>query len=319
MITGPLPLSDSLIKVFTMPIGEVRAPPFLPWAQLTLPPSSLHGMVERCGRYQLDPESMAHFHAYRLPEPRGDIFFLRRRSKPAWTKLMIVGAHDIYAADPIVGAESCVLLWFEPGSVGWYSGLPAYQMCNRIAPLSEIWGESGETLERHLSSIEDEAVLLAELTTALVQRPRRNWSSTCYEIITWMQRHAWGLRVPDVVRQSGYTYRQLLRMFKQHVGMTPQLVIRILRFRAVIASLKDESDHDWAGISSRAGYSDQSHFIADCVTFTGMTPRQLIHCRTLGMIFTHEMLFMPKGMIPGTLDESVVAPRNRSDKRVSSK
>ena len=185
-------------------------------------------------------------------------------------------------------------------------------MRNVIAPLSEAWGASGHALLSRLSALDDDQAVANALTEALLDRPKGRWNPDALEIITWMRQHAWDISIPDVVAHSGWSQRQLLRIFDHQVGLTPKTVLRILRFRAIIASLHDDVEPDWVDTASRAGYTDQSHMIADFVKYTGMTPTQLVGCRSLGMILTHDMLFMPRGLDPSTLDPSVVAPRNRA-------
>ncbi len=57
----------------------------------------------------------------------------------------------------------------------------------------------------------------------------------------------------------------------------------------------------------------------EVIQFTGMTPTQLSRSRSLGLILTHAMLFMPRGLDPATLDHSEVAPRRRVKRTESAK
>lgn len=66
--------------------------------------------------------------------------------------------------------------------------------------------------------------------------------------------------------------RQLQRMFKDNLGLSPKAYFRIMRFRQAFDSLKAKQEVDWQELTFSLGYSDQSHFIRDFKEFAGVTP-----------------------------------------------
>jgi AraC-like DNA-binding protein len=68
--------------------------------------------------------------------------------------------------------------------------------------------------------------------------------------------------------------RQLERLFASELGVLPQKMLQIVRFRiAAQAARRGETLADAAALAS---YADQSHFTRECQAFTGKTPRALI-------------------------------------------
>ncbi|KAA3636906.1 MAG: AraC family transcriptional regulator [Calditrichaeota bacterium] len=65
--------------------------------------------------------------------------------------------------------------------------------------------------------------------------------------------------------------RALERYFKTYVGLSPKFFCRIIRF-ASIFRLVTQDKIDWADVSYRAGFYDQSHFIKNFKEFTGEEP-----------------------------------------------
>ena len=65
--------------------------------------------------------------------------------------------------------------------------------------------------------------------------------------------------------------RQLERLFKKNVGISPKLYCRIIRFNYIFQSLQNKDD-TWAEIFYDAGFYDQSHFIRNFKDFTGEEP-----------------------------------------------
>ena len=70
--------------------------------------------------------------------------------------------------------------------------------------------------------------------------------------------------------------KQFERIFFSSVGMKPKEYARIVRFQKAL-HLMQSGESDFCGISHLCGYSDQSHFIRDFKTYSGLTPRSLLH------------------------------------------
>jgi AraC-like DNA-binding protein len=65
--------------------------------------------------------------------------------------------------------------------------------------------------------------------------------------------------------------RQLQRVFKKFIGLSPKFYSRIIRFNYIFELMK-KGPCTWADITYDGGYFDQSHFIRDFKSFTGEDP-----------------------------------------------
>lgn len=70
--------------------------------------------------------------------------------------------------------------------------------------------------------------------------------------------------------------RQLQRLFKISVGVSPKLYSRIVRFRMAYEKAQTEKTA-WTDVAYHHGYTDQAHFVKDFKTFTGLTPTALFN------------------------------------------
>jgi methylphosphotriester-DNA--protein-cysteine methyltransferase len=63
-------------------------------------------------------------------------------------------------------------------------------------------------------------------------------------------------------------------MFDHHVGISPKMLARVVRARAVLARVRARGSRevDWTALALDAGYYDQSHLISDFGELTGLTP-----------------------------------------------
>ena len=75
----------------------------------------------------------------------------------------------------------------------------------------------------------------------------------------------------DMGAVSGIGERQLERLFKKYIGLTPKYYARIIRFNYIFQLIKSK-ENSWAEIVYQSGYYDQSHFIHNFKAFTGEDP-----------------------------------------------
>ena len=66
--------------------------------------------------------------------------------------------------------------------------------------------------------------------------------------------------------------RQFERRFIQAVGLRPQFYIRVKRFNQAVNLMKNRQFGKLTELAHALNYYDQSHFIRDLKSFSGITP-----------------------------------------------
>jgi AraC-like DNA-binding protein len=77
--------------------------------------------------------------------------------------------------------------------------------------------------------------------------------------------------VAEMAAAAGVSGRQLERLFKKYIGLSPKYYARIIRFNHIFQLIKSK-ENSWAEIVYQSGYYDQSHFIHNFKAFTGEDP-----------------------------------------------
>ncbi|KQR67720.1 helix-turn-helix domain-containing protein [Pedobacter sp. Leaf176] len=77
--------------------------------------------------------------------------------------------------------------------------------------------------------------------------------------------------VSELVATAGVSERQLERLFKKYVGLSPKYYSRIIKFNYIFELIKS-GKNSWTEIIYKSGYYDQSHFIRNFKAFTGEDP-----------------------------------------------
>lgn len=78
-----------------------------------------------------------------------------------------------------------------------------------------------------------------------------------------------------VAAQCGISPRYLHRLFLASVGLSPAQFLKVVRLQRSVASLHG-APQSLTAVAYASGYFDQSHFIRDFKSFTGLTPSQYV-------------------------------------------
>jgi len=81
--------------------------------------------------------------------------------------------------------------------------------------------------------------------------------------------------VVAVAKNYGYNERQLYRIFKTNYGISPKILLNILRLHLCL-TLMMEQNMKPIDIANICGFYDQSHFIKEIKKYTGFSPLQLL-------------------------------------------
>ena len=87
------------------------------------------------------------------------------------------------------------------------------------------------------------------------------------------------ISLKEISRIAGYSQKHIIKIFKDHVGVTPKEFLKVIRFQKAIEEIEQQKNINWAGLASDCGFYDQSHFISDFKTFSGFTPTEYVNLR----------------------------------------
>ncbi len=81
--------------------------------------------------------------------------------------------------------------------------------------------------------------------------------------------------VMKVANELNYNERQLFRIFKKHYGISPKVLLNIIRLHFCLEHLL-ENKEKMVEIANICGFYDQAHFIKEIKRYTGISPIQLL-------------------------------------------
>jgi AraC-like DNA-binding protein len=160
-----------------------------------------------------------------------------------------------------------------PGAAQALFGVSAAELAGRHTPLSDLLGGHADSMLQQLCEQSDPARQLVRLESLLAARlPRVHGLHPGVAEILGKFEHA--ARVEDMVRESRYSHRGFIALFRQATGLSPKRYARLMRFQQLIAALRGAPAESLSELALAAGYSDQAHMNREFREFAGVTPLQ---------------------------------------------
>jgi methylphosphotriester-DNA--protein-cysteine methyltransferase len=95
------------------------------------------------------------------------------------------------------------------------------------------------------------------------------------QIVAFAASRQGGTSVRELADASGYSERQLRRIFLDHVGVGPKDFGRMTRAAAALRGLA-AAPRSWSGYATTHGYYDQAHFIDEFRELVGQAPKRFL-------------------------------------------
>lgn len=172
-------------------------------------------------------------------------------------------------------AFSCLELRLTPLGARRMLGLPLHELANGSHPLEELLpGARRLTARMRDARSWDERFDLLEVFFAgrmadTPPAPRElEWA--------WSQliRSGGRVRVRGLAADLGWSPRRLIDRFRDHVGLPPKTVARVIRLDRAVSALRSGQPRI-AEVAAACGYADQAHLGRELRELGGITPGQL--------------------------------------------
>ncbi|HEX9985829.1 MAG TPA: helix-turn-helix domain-containing protein [Thermoanaerobaculia bacterium] len=165
---------------------------------------------------------------------------------------------------------------FRPGAFRAFVDRPVSSFSDRRWPLAAVFGDRLNGFDARALAQPDDAGAVEEIEAFLQSlHPVASDAMVLAGRITG--RIAAGreiTRVEQLVEELGISLRQLQRLFREYVGVTPKWVIQRYRLIEAAERLASGPLPDLAGLAAELGYADQPHFIRDFKKIVGRAPAE---------------------------------------------
>jgi AraC-like DNA-binding protein len=170
---------------------------------------------------------------------------------------------------------------FTPNGAAAFFAPPASELHDAQVSLDALWGDAAANEFRERLLAESTPVarfhrlerLLLERLLSPPERPAVTFAVNALPTAPQAGAITW------VVDQIALSHQQLIRLFRQQVGMTPKRFVRVRRFQKVLERLGREDRVNWAEIARACGCADQAHLSREFHEFAGVSPTTYLRDR----------------------------------------
>lgn len=163
---------------------------------------------------------------------------------------------------------------FRPHGLRPFVSTPVDTFTEKMIPIAELWGQEGEELAREVikAGSTEERIRLLEAFLENRCDASADKNDSIHQCVERIEKNAGMINIDALAEELYVGRRHLERKFLQHVGLTPKLFARIIRFNHVLHLIEDKAENNFAHLAQEGGFYDQAHFIKDFKDFTGLNP-----------------------------------------------
>lgn len=139
---------------------------------------------------------------------------------------------------------------------------------------SEIFGPSAHSWVDDILDAGDDAAMARQAEIALAKQlpDRDSQAELAAHIVEEVKNDRSIIKVEQLSMHCGLSIRQLQRLFRKYIGVSPKWVIKRFRLQEAAERLEQENSEEWANLAIELGYFDQAHFIKDFKSVIGQSP-----------------------------------------------
>lgn len=189
----------------------------------------------------------------------------------------VAGLDDVTGLAAHDGRQSGLRVELTPEAARRVFGIPMSELSGRIVSLPDLLPRIHRDLVVRLRTMTTWQARFAALTD-LFSEPLSG-DGTGHAGVCWatnrIQESGGIIDIGELVRSLGYSHKHTLRLFREHVGLTPKVFARLVRFERVRQAIVQHGQGRLAELAARFGYSDQAHLVHEVRHFAGSAPSSL--------------------------------------------
>lgn len=195
-------------------------------------------------------------------------------------KSWLYGVQQKVFSRQLRGCSQVVGIKFKPGGFYPFYRQSLHQLNDQRVPVDALLSETMAKLIqsfsqrfKHTCEQQHIAAMLSELDQALaaICPPVDAETRLCGELIRHIQQQPLSIKVQQLSESLQISTRQLQRLCRQRIGMSPKALLNRYRMQQVARQLAN-ADSSWKDFIIPLGYTDQAHFINDFKKHIGQPP-----------------------------------------------
>lgn len=186
----------------------------------------------------------------------------------------LVGTMTQSIITPIHALYDYLGIRFRPGGIAAFIQVPLWTLTNTIRPVDTLYEPLGTPIQKRLEKAGSWPNRFQVLETCLMDLLlQTNYPLTAImPVIRQLLHYKEHIPTAHLGQVATLSSRQVERLFRQYVGVSPKMLVRIIRFRHVRTILDTRTNDSLMGVAFDNGYTDHAHLTKEFKAFAGITP-----------------------------------------------
>jgi AraC-like DNA-binding protein len=222
---------------------------------------------------RITPTGLTELMLYFTPRPK-----ILTENKDLSDNVALYGHQNGFYDMELTGELSVFSIVFQPQGLMRFFDFPLNEICNRNVSLKDINRQAGRDLEEKMNEatgFQQRVSIVEAFLSGLLKNDFDCFKFRRISHIAGLIRQTRGnINVSQMASEACLCRKQFERIFAGHIGTSPKQYLKIIRFQSAIFQKQQNSNLTMTELSYESGYFDQSHFINDFKTLSGLTPKQ---------------------------------------------
>lgn len=172
-----------------------------------------------------------------------------------------------------VERSNVVGIRLRPGVAFMLTGASVDQLVGRREPLAKFLGTSANELAEQMAKLNSTEARFDLLEAFLLQHlAAKRMDERVALALHLIEQSAGAIPVNRLARRCAVSARQLERLLRTWVGISPKRLARIMRFQSVLGHAEKQPVNQWTHVAAEKNYVDQAHMIREFSGFAGTSP-----------------------------------------------
>jgi len=218
-------------------------------------------------------------HAQLIVELDGNERVLKNKDKPSdssYRNAWIAGVQTQPVIYQFEKRATTLSIQFDPEGLFAWLRIPMTQFHNAMVDAESVVGNGVVQLRQQLLGCA-KADEIFETTTRFLEKQFLGVALENRFISFVKHKLSKNIAIANISQEVGYSQKQLIQIFKKHVGISPKKYQRIGRFHKSLSMLHLQKQASYSDVAYSCGFYDQAHFINEFRHFTDYSPSQYSH------------------------------------------
>ncbi|MFO7800712.1 MAG: AraC family transcriptional regulator [Desulfovermiculus sp.] len=142
--------------------------------------------------------------------------------------------------------------------------IPIYKVTNKIIDIESFWGLKGTQLINSITNEEKDQGKIQVLNDFFMLQLNNKLhiaQEEIHYILNLIEKKPGKITVAEIAECTALSYKSIYRRFYNHIGLSPKIYLRIIRFNRACRLLYYFPNINWGELVYHCGYYDQAHFI----------------------------------------------------------